>query len=136
MNLKTASVLTLVMVFTVSLLLVNVTQSVLASKDDNNGSNGCERVNPNSKVCEKNPNSITNTCDPNGDGIIDRGELAEYLASHGIGSDTLAVATTLVEKSETLAGSRPNGVIDTSAELDVLNNRYLSSYHISPCPAL
>lgn len=30
---------------------------VFAGKDDNNGNNGCEKSNPNSKACEKNPNT-------------------------------------------------------------------------------
>jgi len=30
---------------------------VEAEKDNNNGNNGCENANPNSKACEKNPNT-------------------------------------------------------------------------------
>ena len=33
-----------------------------AKKDNNNGNNGCEKTNPNSKACENNPNT-TLTCE-------------------------------------------------------------------------
>lgn len=39
------------------IMVMGAVSPVMATKDDNNGSNGCAKSNPNSKACEKNPNS-------------------------------------------------------------------------------
>ena len=36
---------------------IGLAYDVFADKDDNSGNNGCEKSNPKSKACEKNPNS-------------------------------------------------------------------------------
>ena len=48
------------------MMVVGVVSPAMA-KEGNNGSNGCEKSNPNSKACEKNPNA-----DSDGDGVPNR----------------------------------------------------------------
>ena len=38
---------------------VGISYDVFAESNSNNGSNGCLKSNPNSKACEKNPNTVT-----------------------------------------------------------------------------
>jgi len=62
--------------FTIGVLLTIGFSDVSAAKNDNNGNNGCEKSNPNSKACEKNPNKGSTTPpDSDGDGVPDSEDL-------------------------------------------------------------
>ncbi|AFS83764.1 hypothetical protein NSED_09890 [Candidatus Nitrosopumilus sediminis] len=70
-------------VFTLTGLLMTTSMSdSFAVKGKNNGSNGCENANPNSRVCEKNPNSscdvTVSTEDCDGDGLTNSEDLCPF----------------------------------------------------------
>lgn len=111
---------------------IGIPYDVFADRDSNNGNNGCEKSNPNSKACEKNPNADVGftDCDLNSDGVLDADELfAKFLVKiHWV-----VVIEFLESQTESDGGNtNHNGFIDTLDELDTLNSIYANS-HTGQC---